>query len=85
MHEAAQIEVASLTPPPVVRSIKAVVEVKQATTVLATAVRRAELGEAPAQYAIALRLGRDIIIVPVPPPAAPPRPASRRGNEADES
>jgi S1-C subfamily serine protease len=77
LNDAAQIQVAPLAPPPAVQAIEALVQAKQDDKVLATVVRRAELGDAPAQYAIALRLGRDIIIVPVPPPASAPRSVNR--------
>jgi S1-C subfamily serine protease len=77
LNDAALIQVAPLAPPPVVQAVEALVKAKQDDKVLATVVRRAELGDAPAQYAIALRLGRDIIIVPVPPPAAAPRSVNR--------
>jgi S1-C subfamily serine protease len=77
LSDAAQIQVRPLAPPPVVQAVEALVQVKQDDKVLATVVRRAELGDAPAQYAIALRLGRDIIIVPVPAPSSPPRSVNR--------
>jgi hypothetical protein len=77
LSDAAQIQVAPLAPPPAVRAVEALVQVKQDDTVLATSVRRAELGGAPAQYAIAFRVGRDIFIVPVPAPSPPPRSVNR--------
>src|SRR5262249_45959138 len=77
LNDAALIQVAPLAPPPVVQAVEALVQAKQDDKVLATVGRRAELGDAPAQYAIALRLGRDVIIVPAPAPAPPPRSVNR--------
>jgi hypothetical protein len=76
LSDAALIQVSMLAPPPVVQAVEAVVQAKQDDKVLATVVRRAELGDAPAQYVVALRLGRDIILVPVPAPS-PPRSVNR--------
>jgi S1-C subfamily serine protease len=68
LNEASQIQVTPLAPPPVVQAIEAVAQVKQGATVLATVARRAEYGVAPSPNAIALLVGRQIIIVPVPAP-----------------
>jgi S1-C subfamily serine protease len=73
LNEASQIQVTPLDPPPAVQAIEAVAQVKQGPTVLATVARRAHLGDAPSPSAIAVRVGRDILIVPVPAP----RPVNR--------
>ena len=73
LNEASQINVQPLNPPPPVEAVEARIEVKQGSTVLATVTKRAELGGAPVQRKVAVRVGRDIVIVPVRPTGPPVR------------
>ncbi len=83
LNEAAQISVRPLAAPPAVQAIEAKVEAKQGAKVLATLARRAELGGAPAPRRVAVRVGRDIVIVPARPPATPGVVASPRPGDDD--
>jgi len=63
LNDASQITVRPLEAPPPVQSIEALVEVKQGPNVLASVLKRADLGGAPQPRAVAVRIGRDIVIV----------------------
>jgi hypothetical protein len=67
LNEASMIQVRPQVPPPPVQAVEARVEAKQGANVLATVVKRAELGGAPVPRGIVVRRGRDIVIVPVAP------------------
>jgi S1-C subfamily serine protease len=64
LNEAVQITVRPLKPPPPVQAVEALVQAKQGSRVLATVLKRAELGGAPVPRALAVRVGRNIVIVP---------------------
>jgi WD40 repeat protein len=67
LNEASQITVRPLDPPRPVQAIEALVEAKQGTSVLASVLKRADLSGAPAPTAVAVRIGRNIVVVPTRP------------------
>jgi WD40 repeat protein len=69
LNAASQITVRPLDPPPPVQAVEALVEAKQGSKVLATVHKRADLSGVPAPTAVALRVGRNIVIVPARAPA----------------
>jgi WD40 repeat protein len=80
LNQASQITVRPLDPPQPVQAVEALVEVKQGSKVLATVLKRADLGGAPRPQAVAVRVGPNIVIVPERM-TAPMRPAPRGPND----
>ncbi|MFI5459892.1 MAG: S1C family serine protease [Isosphaerales bacterium] len=71
LNLASQIIVHPLGSPPPVQAVEALVEAKQGSKVLATVLKRADLGGAPGPGAVAVRVGRNIVIVPERTPMIP--------------
>jgi hypothetical protein len=80
LNQASQITVRPLDPPAPVQAVEALVEVKQGSKVLATVLKRADLGGAPRPRAVAVRVGPNIVIVPERT-TAPMTPAPRGPND----
>ncbi len=81
LDAASQIFVRPLDAPPTVRAIEALVEARQGTKVLATVLKRADFSDVPAPNAVAVRVGRGVVILPVNP--SPPLITASQGPPDD--